>query len=61
MNQLYRVITPYFVCGFEVKSNVVVKAAPIIHYIKGWTIKKTLNYFNNRGYEVEPCNLSRYF
>lgn len=52
---LYRIRAPYFVAGFEAKNNTIIRTAPIIKYMKGWTVKRALDYISRRGWKVKLC------
>ena len=46
---MLRISSPYFVAGI-VRGG---ECAPIIHYMKGWTLKAILAYCRYKGWTVE--------
>lgn len=53
---LLQITAPYFVAGAIVQAGVVVRAAPIIKYMRGWPIVKVEAYAGKKGwivYQVE--------
>lgn len=53
MNGLYRVVAPFFVAGFIVEKGLIVKAAPIIWWMRAWPVEKALQYALVRGWTIE--------
>lgn len=49
--KLVRVASSYFVAGFE-SDGVVRRAAPIIHYMVGWSEDKTRKYIAKKGWKA---------
>ena len=50
---LYRVEAPHFVAGLEVEDFVVTRAAPIVKYMRGWSLAKTLNYCQSKSWTLQ--------
>jgi len=51
----YQIVTPNnpgFVAGFIVDNNRVFLAAPIIHYMQGWTFDEVEKYVRMRGWKL---------
>lgn len=46
---MIRIVAPYFVAGIVKGGSV----APIIKYMKGWTLKEIQEYCKRKGWEVE--------
>lgn len=46
--QSMQVHSPYFVAGLDFDKGVVVKAAPILNYMKGWTRTRVELYVSNK-------------
>ena len=49
----YRVTAPHYVAGFEVEDNVVVKAAPILHWAMRQRATRVIAYLCQKKYRVE--------
>lgn len=47
-----RVEGPSFVAGLDVKRGVVIRAAPIVRYMLGWTLHRVQEYAYRRGWKV---------
>src|SRR3546814_6949836 len=41
---LVRIEAPYFVAGVETENGVVIRAAPILSYMRGWEADRVLSY-----------------
>jgi len=53
-NKLFRITAPHFVAGGELCSKMfVVKAAPIIKYMLGYTISRVEWYCEKKGWSLE--------
>jgi hypothetical protein len=50
---LYRVTSNYFCAGLIMRNGKVVRAAPIIKYMKGWNIVRIRQYAARRNWTVE--------
>ena len=50
--KLVRIVSRYFVVGLIIQSNKVTNAAPIVHYMKGWTLEQVLEYCKKRGWKT---------
>ena len=53
----YRVTAPHYVAGFDVKDNIVVHGAPLLHWAIGQRATKVIRYLCRKNYIVE--HLSR--
>lgn len=49
---MMRIVAPHFVAGVVISHGVVVRAAPIVKYMKGWLTPKVINYCKKRGWSV---------
>ncbi len=49
---LIQVTSPYFCAGIVLQKNTVTVAAPIIKYMKGWSLHKVENYCANKRWKV---------
>jgi hypothetical protein len=49
---LWRIEAPYFVCGFIVRGGKIIKAAPIIKWLKGKTLFEARSWCNYRRFKV---------
>jgi len=47
---LVRIVSPYFVAGYDTASGVI---APIIKYMKGWTVTKIKDYCKRKKWKVQ--------
>lgn len=57
MNDLYQITAPYFCAGIDFKGTLIVKeAAPIIKYMKGWTLQKVSNYCLCKRWTLKQIN-----
>jgi hypothetical protein len=50
---LYRVKAPKFVAGLEASEGWVVKTAPILKYLMGWSIESVVEYCQRKGWSLE--------
>lgn len=41
-----------FCAGVELKGSIVVKTAPILKYMLGWSVERVYSYARNRGWEA---------
>jgi len=57
---LIRITSPWFVAGVEILPNGSKRAAPIIHYMKNFTINKILSYSKKRGWKAMVYYKGRY-
>lgn len=51
---LIRIVSPYFVAGVVLGSKRVIRAAPILKYMKGWTKDQVLSYAKKKGWKASP-------
>lgn len=42
---------PYFCAGVVIEDGRVVRAAPIIHYMRGWSQTRAMDYCRRKGWE----------
>lgn len=49
---LYHVEAPHFVAGYVVTGTTVTAAAPILKYLKGWSMGQAIMYLTEKGYRV---------
>lgn len=47
--QLVRITAPHFCAGLEVGG----RFAPILHYMRGWTLGRVLAYAARKGWQAE--------
>lgn len=52
-----RITAPHFCCGIIFRKGVVVEAAPITKYMKGWTAARVEEYCKNKKWKVEVVEL----
>lgn len=53
MNDLYQITSPYFCAGIDFKGSLLVKeAAPIIKYMKGWTLQNVKEYCKKKRFKI---------
>jgi hypothetical protein len=50
---LIRISSSYFVAGIILEDKVVVKCAPILRYMRGWSGSDVINYCNKKGWHIE--------
>jgi hypothetical protein len=48
-----RIVSSHFVAGLVLKDEVVVRSAPILSYMIGWTNLKVEQYCNRKGWTYE--------
>ncbi len=56
MEDIYQIQAPYFTAGLVVKNNLCTTAAPIIKYMKGWTLARIQIYCNQKKWKLEWVN-----
>ncbi len=44
MTQLIQITAPYFCAGLMINNERVLYAAPIIHYMVGWSVDSVIDY-----------------
>lgn len=49
--QLVRIVAPFFVAGIEAQDGRVVRAAPILRYMRGWDGARVASYCASRGWD----------
>jgi hypothetical protein len=50
---MIRIESPYFVAGVIVQGDKVIRAAPIVKYMFGWTATKVVEYCKKKGWKYE--------
>lgn len=49
---LAAVDAPHFYCGIVLKNDVVILAAPIVKYMRGWSRDKVRTYCKQKGWKI---------
>lgn len=49
---LFRITAPHFCAGFVIKGDSVILIAPIIKYMKHWSLLKIKRYCNLKNWEL---------
>lgn len=49
---MIRIVAPHFVAGVVIEDRRVVKAAPIVKYMIGWSVTRVLTYCRRRGWDA---------
>lgn len=55
MNALGRITAPHFVAGVVVEDDKVVRTAPIVGYMLGWTADEVRRYVHRKGWRITRC------
>jgi hypothetical protein len=55
---LLMIDAPHFCCGVVFRENQVIRAAPIVHYMRGWNADRLKRYCAKRGWRVEAVSLN---
>jgi hypothetical protein len=50
---MIRIVAPHFVAGVEVVDGVVTTGAPILRYMRGWTVARVESYAKSKGWTTE--------
>jgi len=50
---LFRIVAPRFVAGGYAQDGVITLAAPIIHYLVGWTIAQVQQYLADKKWKLK--------
>lgn len=50
MTRLVRIEAPHFVAGLVVTDDVVVRTAPILKYMLGWSLGRVISYCRQKGW-----------
>lgn len=53
---LLRVIAPHFVAGAVLFRGKVVRSAPILHYLRGWSYEQVWHYVLGKGWSLSRRN-----
>lgn len=48
---LLRIVAPHFVAGVEAQGSRIVRAAPIVHYMVGWSRTRFVGYAEEKGWQ----------
>lgn len=51
--KIIRIVAPHFVAGALLEPSGVVRTAPIIKYMVGWTRDKVFGYCKSKGWSAE--------
>lgn len=52
MSFLGRIVAPHFVAGIVIEDGKVVRAAPIVRYMLGWSEDRVREYVNRKGWKA---------
>ena len=61
METLLHIDAPHFCAGAVVSEGKITRAAPIIHYMKGWKPSKAESYCQKRGWKFVETGVSNDF
>lgn len=50
--ELFQIKSRYFTAGIQVIASVVVQAAPIVNYMKGWPLAKVKVYCSRKNFTI---------
>jgi len=50
--QLVQITSRWFCAGVVLDADVVIEAAPIIKYMKGWSRERVVAYCKQRGFKI---------
>lgn len=50
---MFRIVAPHFVAGGVYHEKVIIRVAPIIKYLLGWSEKDVMNYCQKKGWNYE--------
>lgn len=53
---MIQITSPYFCAGIVLRNGFVVRAAPILQYMLGWTGERALVYARHRGWRVNSAD-----
>lgn len=53
MNHLYRITAPHFVAGIVVGDGKVTGSAPILKYMRGWTMARVETYCYTKSWRLD--------
>jgi hypothetical protein len=53
---LIRIDSGYFVAGVVLEGAYVVRAAPIVKYMMGWTKERVVSYSHRKKWKYEICD-----
>lgn len=51
-DRVYRIKASHFTAGVIVRAGLVRRAAPIVSYMRGWSIERVLDYARRKGFVV---------
>ena len=49
---MIRIESHYFVVGVIITDEIVVRAPPIVKYMKGWSVQRVTNYCEKKGWKM---------
>ena len=50
---LIRIKSSYFVAGVVLENAKVIQAAPIVNYMRGWSVENVIEYCRAKGWKVQ--------
>jgi len=53
MSDALQISSDRFIAGVEFERDKVVRAAPIVKYMRGWSRKRVLDYCDKKGWKTE--------
>lgn len=56
MIRCVRIVAPHFVAGIELSGEFCISAAPILHYMVGWSIIDIVKYCNMKQWYFESMH-----
>jgi len=51
-----RIVAPHFVAGVCVVAGIVSRTAPILHYMRGWTEGRVIDYCHQKFWKSEVAD-----
>lgn len=58
---LIQITSPYFCAGIELQDGKVVRQAPILGYMFGWTLDRVKEYCDRKDWEIEGVEEKGYW
>lgn len=53
IEDLARISAPYFCAGLVLENDVVVRAAPILGYMRGWSLERVSHYAKSKRWTLQ--------
>ena len=53
---LIQITAPHFCAGITIKEYKVIEVAPIVHYMKDWTMDRVIEYCKTKSWRLEIVN-----